>query len=96
MVISLYNQRRILLFPTGNRNQGAVSIFLENFECTQKDENEKFHVCAQFAIAILHPTDDSVYKSQGNALMGLNKARIIDLLHLVQTGDFLHLLNVRI
>jgi hypothetical protein len=59
------NVRRILLFPNGNRNQGAVSIFLENFECTQKDENEKFHVCAQFAIAILHPTDDTVYKSQG-------------------------------
>jgi hypothetical protein len=65
MVIPKSNSRRLLLFPTGNRNQGSVSIFLENFESAQKDESDKFHVCAQFAIALLHATDDTVYKSQG-------------------------------
>jgi ubiquitin carboxyl-terminal hydrolase 7 len=55
--------RRLLLFPQGNQGQGSVSLFLENVESAEAAaENDKWAVCAQFAVAMVNPNDDRVYK----------------------------------
>jgi hypothetical protein len=57
----------------GNKNDGQVSLFLENLDCSPDDgaqrDNPKFHVCAQFAMALIHPSDNTVYKTNSKGFL---------------------------
>ncbi|KAJ3084594.1 hypothetical protein HK100_009271, partial [Physocladia obscura] len=53
---------RILLFPNGNNNTDALSVFLDSIDAAEHGSDDTWHLCIQFAIAISNPDDDEVYK----------------------------------
>ncbi|KAJ3111095.1 hypothetical protein HK100_002809, partial [Physocladia obscura] len=57
---------RILLFPNGNNNTDALSVFLDSVDAADHASDDIWHLCIQFAIAISNPDDDEVYKHNGN------------------------------
>ncbi|KAI8347676.1 hypothetical protein BD560DRAFT_493139 [Blakeslea trispora] len=54
---------RILLFPKGNNQKKAISIYLEVASPEENGIEENWHTCAQFALAISHPEDPTNYCS---------------------------------
>ncbi|KAI9203814.1 uncharacterized protein BJ171DRAFT_459923 [Polychytrium aggregatum] len=54
---------RVLLFPKGNRTPDSLSVFLESVEAQTIQKPTKWHVCANFALAIANADDDTIIKS---------------------------------
>ncbi|KAI8330654.1 hypothetical protein EDC96DRAFT_452112 [Choanephora cucurbitarum] len=54
---------RILLFPKGNNQKKAISIYLEVAPPEENGIKEGWHTCAQFALAVSNPEDSTNYYS---------------------------------
>ncbi|KAI8384621.1 uncharacterized protein BYT42DRAFT_493907 [Radiomyces spectabilis] len=52
---------RILLFPKGNNQNNAISLYLEVADSDAQKLPEDWHVCAQFMLAISDPNDPTVF-----------------------------------
>ncbi|KAI7896456.1 uncharacterized protein EV154DRAFT_239233 [Mucor mucedo] len=52
---------RILLFPKGNNQKTATSIYLEIASPKENGLPDGWHICAQFALAISNPEDPTCY-----------------------------------
>ncbi|KAI8618550.1 cysteine proteinase [Chytriomyces sp. MP71] len=54
---------RILLFPSGNQQADTLSVFLDSVDAPNMPKDGAWHICVQFALAIVNHRDDSVYRS---------------------------------
>ncbi|KAI9493559.1 hypothetical protein BDB00DRAFT_883062 [Zychaea mexicana] len=55
--------KRVLMFPKGNNQSEAVSIYLEIADPSGHGLPDDWHVCAQFTLALSHPDDPTNYYS---------------------------------
>ncbi|KAJ3414962.1 hypothetical protein HDV05_005793 [Chytridiales sp. JEL 0842] len=53
---------RVLVFPNGNNND-SLAVFLDSVEAANAPKDSSWHVCAQFAITITNPDDETVVKT---------------------------------
>ncbi|KAI8611746.1 cysteine proteinase [Chytriomyces sp. MP71] len=59
--VFLGSKWRILLFPNGN-NSDSLAVFLDSIDAAAQPKDSIWHVCLQFAIAAVNPSDETVFK----------------------------------
>jgi hypothetical protein len=73
-----FDNRRMLIFPTGNKQRETVSAFLECIDAARTDLDPEWHCCASFIVGLCKPSNDL------KPLLRL----VIDTLHKAPTGGF--------
>ncbi|TPX74778.1 hypothetical protein CcCBS67573_g03936 [Chytriomyces confervae] len=54
---------RILLFPAGNQQADTLSVFLDSVDAPTMPKDGAWHICVQFALAIVNHKDETVFRS---------------------------------
>ncbi|KAJ3095906.1 hypothetical protein HK100_005700, partial [Physocladia obscura] len=54
---------RILLFPNGNQQSDTLSVFLDSLDAPTMPKDGAWHICVQFALAIVNHKDETCFRS---------------------------------
>ncbi|KNC97639.1 uncharacterized protein SPPG_07108 [Spizellomyces punctatus DAOM BR117] len=55
---------RVLLFPRGNRQTDAISVYVDSVDAHEQAPDSDWHRCAMFAIGVMNPRDESLLVQQ--------------------------------
>jgi hypothetical protein len=59
--------RRLLLFPNGNKGNDQVSLFLESLRAVKEPAESKWHCCVSFALALVNSADETIHRASGTS-----------------------------